>query len=263
MSLRHVSPPLSRLVRGRLAVRRLRQLSSGALRQVRNSFGEYRTYLRDLDAYYRSGEAESADILELRPRTEDRTELTPFDEHYLYQDLWAFKRILRSGIPVHVDVGSRLDLVAFLSAVTHVTFLDIRPPRLEIENFESRRGDILHLPYADRSIPSLSCLHVAEHIGLGRYGDPLDPQGTRKAMHELERVLAPGGNLYFSLPVGRPRLCFNAHRIHSPARIVEGFAGLRLVEFSGVDDEKRFRERRTLEELEGCRYACGMFIFKK
>jgi SAM-dependent methyltransferase len=254
---------LSRLVRQRLAARRLRQLSSGALRQVRKSLGEYRAYLRDLDAYYRSGGAEPAGTLELRPRTEDRTELTPFDDHYLYQDLWAFKRILRSGMPAHLDVGSRLEFVAFLSAATRVTFLDIRPPRLEIENLECRKGDILHLPYADGSIPSLSCLHVAEHIGLGRYGDALDPHGTKKAMRELARVLAPGGSLYFSLPVGRPRLCFNAHRIHSPAQIVEGFAGLRLVEFSGVDDEKIFRERRPLEELEGCRYACGMFMFTK
>lgn len=263
MSVLKVRPPLSFQGRQRLLARRLRHLASGALRQIRTSLRDYRRYLRDLDVYYRSAGAEPVETLDLQPRTGDRIEFTPFDAHYLYQDLWAFKRVLRSGAQAHVDVGSRLDFVAFLSAVTQVTFIDIRPPRLEIENFESRKGDILHLPYADRSIQSLSCLHVAEHIGLGRYGDAIDPEGTKKAMRELERVLAPGGNLYFSLPVGRPRLCFNAHRIHSPAQIVAGFAGLRLLEFSGVDDEKRFRERRPLEELEGSRYACGMFWFTR
>ncbi len=86
------------------------------------------------------------------------------------------------------------------------------------------------------------------HIGLGRYGDPLDPEGTIKAINELKRVLvlAVGGNLYFSLPVGSPRLCFNAHRIHSPGQILEYFSDLKLVEFSGVDDKGNFLENIIL-----------------
>ena len=67
---------------------------------------------------------------------------------------------------------------------------------------------------------------MAEHIGLGRYGDPLDPLGTRKAAAELQRVLAPGGQLLFSLPVGRPRVEFNAHRVHDPHEVASWFDGL-------------------------------------
>jgi hypothetical protein len=84
-----------------------------------------------------------------------------------------------------------------------------------LDNFISKRGSILLIPYENNSIKSLSCLYVAEHIGLGRYGDPLDPFGTKKAAKELSRVLALDGNLYFSLPIGKPKLYFNAHRIHS------------------------------------------------
>jgi SAM-dependent methyltransferase len=94
--------------------------------------------------------------------------------------------------------------------VTRVAFLDVRPLDADIEDLEPIAGSVLELPFADRSLPSVSCLHVAEHIGLGRYGDPLDPAGTRKAIAELQRVTAPGGQLLFSLPVGRQRLCFNA-----------------------------------------------------
>ena len=103
------------------------------------------------------------------------------------------------------------------------------------------------------------CLHVAEHIGLGRYGDPLDPLGTRKAAAELERVVAPGGQLLFSLPVGRPRVEFNAHRVHDPAEVASWFSRCSLREFAGVDDGGVFRRHRSLDELAGATYACGMY----
>ena len=122
---------------------------------------------------------------------------------------------------------------------------------------------MLALPFADRSLESVSCLHVAEHIGLGRYGDELNPEGTRKAAAELQRVLQPGGRLLFSLPVGRPRLCFNAHRIHSPEQIVAMFPELELVEFSGVDDAGSSSVTARSQSSSGSRYACGMFHFTR
>jgi hypothetical protein len=100
-------------------------------------------------------------------------------------------------------------------------------------------------------------------VGLGRYGEPLDPLGTKKACRELARILAQGGNLYFSLPVGRPKLRFNAHRIHSPQQIIEYFNGLQLVELSGVNDEGNFIKNIEMVELENSDYGCGLFHFTK
>lgn len=124
-------------------------------------------------------------------------------------------------------------------------------------------ADILHVPFGSGTVESLSCLHVAEHIGLGRYGDSLNPYGTRQATRELARVLATGGSLYFALPVGKPRVCFNAHRIHAPATIREYFSDLELIELSGVHDDGRFVEHVNLAEFDKSEYACGMFWFKK
>ena len=184
--------------------------------------------------------------------------------HYFYQDIWAFTKIYNSKTPLHVDVGSKAEFVGFLTAITNVEFVDIRPLDAPyLKNFKSIAGSILEMPYEDSSIQSLSCLHVAEHIGLGRYGDPLDPLGTKKAAAELTRCLAKGGNLYFSLPVGKSKLCFNAHRIHSPEQILEYFADLKLVEFSAYDDQKKFIENTDPKTVANNKFACGMFWFTK
>src|ERR1035437_9128085 len=84
--------------------------------------------------------------------------------------------------------------------------------------FHSGREALPSFQYRIKVLVSVSCLHVAEHIGLGRYGDPIDPLGTNKALLELQRVLAPGGVLLFSMPVGRERVEFNAQRIWDPRR---------------------------------------------
>jgi len=208
--------------------------------------------------------AESISFSDTYPCLFDRTAKTSVDSHYFYQHIWAFKKILDSSCESHVDVGSNVDFVGLLSTISPVEFVDIRPLAVSnVKNLKSTKGSILDLPYEDDSVESISCLHVAEHIGLGRYGDPLDPLGTKKAACELSRCLAKGGNLYFSLPVGKPRICFNAHRIHSPSQIMEYFSDLKLVEFSGTDDNKKFSENIDINALEQSRYACGMFWFTK
>lgn len=224
---------------------------------------KYISYFSALRQYKGMNGAENISAHDLYPVLDEKTSTTSFDTHYFYQDIWAFRKIFESGAKAHVDVGSKVDYVGFLSAITQTTFIDIRPLVTDLTNLESKSGSILAMPYPDNSISSLSCLHVAEHIGLGRYGDPLDPLGTVKACKELQRVLAPGGNLYFALPIGRPRVCFNAHRIHSTDQILEYFSGLKLVEFSFVNDKGHFLQNTQPEIAQDAKYGCGLFQFTK
>jgi SAM-dependent methyltransferase len=221
----------------------------------------YKRFFSDLRRYRQLAPAEHVTLADAYPQIHDMTPTSAFDAHYFHQDTWAAQRVAELGPQRHVDVGSRVDYVGFLTAVTAVTFVDIRPLEAEIEGLTSVAGSLLEMPFDDRSVESLSCLHVAEHVGLGRYGDPLDPHGTVKAAAELQRILAPGGQLLFSGPTGRPRTCFNAHRIHAPAEVVAMFPELELREFSGVDDSGAFRRHRDLEELADQRYACGLYLF--
>ena len=233
------------------------------LSKLKKGIPNFFKYFRDWKKYSRMEGAEPIKFIDTNPCIHDKTKTTYFDYHYFYQDIWAFKRIYESKCKHHVDVGSRIDFVGFLTAITKVTFIDIRPLIANLENFESRKGNILSMPYETNSILSLSCLHVAEHIGLGRYGDPLDPLGTKKAAKELSRILAFEGNLYFSLPIGKPRLCFNAHRIHSTQQILNYFSDLMLIELSGVNDDGDFIRNIDRVTLDSCDYGCGLFWFTK
>lgn len=223
----------------------------------------YVRYIYDMMKYTTMKGAEPFRLLNLYPKIHERTEETHFDYHYFYQDTWAGKKIYASSPKHHYDVGSLISLIGYLTTFTKVTFVDIRPLKAKLKNLYSSKGDILHMPFKNNSIVSLSCLHVAEHIGLGRYGDRLDPYGTQKACKELARVLARHGRLYFSLPVGKPRVCFNAHRIHSVGQILEYFKDLELVELSGINDKGNFKEHIDRRTLDNAHYGCGLFVFTK
>jgi hypothetical protein len=228
-----------------------------------NSIPRYFGFIADWIRYSRKEGAEDIKLLDVRPCLHEKTKTSEFDKHYFYQDIWAFQRIYKSKVGHHIDVGSRIDFIGFLSVITKVNFIDIRPIETNIENLEPTKGDILSLPFKNDSILSLSCLHVVEHIGLGRYGDPINPFGTKKACKELSRILVKGGNLYFSLPIGKPKLCFNAHRIHSSSQILQYFESLELVEFSGVGDDGIFKENISINTFNNANYACGLFHFRK
>lgn len=222
-------------------------------------------YLRDLWKYKSlMKKAEANTKLYYVPLVFDRDPAShTYDKHYVNMDRWAFKKLLLNKPAGHVDVGSSIRFLSVASLAAKVTFVDIRPVKLDFDNFECIEGSILKMPFADNSVNSLSCLHVAEHIGLGRYGDPLDAEGTKKACQELARVLAPGGKLYFALPVGKTAVYFNAHRVHAPSVILSYFPGLKLQSFSVVNDEGHFIENAKPEEFENAWYACGCFEFTK
>jgi hypothetical protein len=50
------------------------------------------------------------------------------------------------------------------------------------------------IPYPDNSIEYINSLCIIEHIGLGRYCDPVDSQGVEKTILELRRVMHSGGS---------------------------------------------------------------------
>jgi hypothetical protein len=167
----------------------------------------------------------------LYPCMTDKTAVTPLEPTYFFQDSWAAGCVFRNRPKQHVDVGSAAKTIGIISQFVPTTFIDIRPIELHLDGLTFKDGSILALPYGDASVESISSLCVVEHIGLGRYGDALDSFGSEKAIRELQRVVAPGGNLYLSLPVdSENRVYFNAHRSFTRGYVMSLFHGFRLVE---------------------------------
>ncbi len=196
----------------------------------------------------------------------DKTRETNFDAHYIYHPAWA-ARIIKKINPVeHVDISSTLHFCSILSAFIPVRFYDYRLANVQLSGLISEKADLTNLPFKDNSIPSLSCMHTVEHIGLGRYGDTLDPSGDLKAIAELKRVLTMGGNLLFVVPIGKPKICFNAHRIYSYEQILKYFDGLTLMQFSLIPDNairSGIIINATKEQSDVQNYGCGCFWFVK
>jgi len=193
----------------------------------------------------------------------DATLETLFDAHYIYHTAWAARRLKINPVEEHVDIASDIRFVTLASSFQKILFGDYRPAKIELSNLRSVPINLLALPFKDQSLQSLSCMHVVEHVGLGRYGDSLDFNGHLKAISELKRVVAARGLLYFVTPVGVPSIVFHAHRIFSPFDIVKWFDGFDLIEFALITDDRRFFEGATLESAAVQRYGCGCFLFRR
>lgn len=174
---------------------------------------------------------DKASLEKLYPCLNDKTELTKIDPVYFYQDNWAFEKVVKVMPEKHYDIGSHHKYVALLSQIIPVTMIDIRPLTLPVNNLTFIKGSLLDLPFTNDSISSLSSLCVVEHIGLGRYGDPIDPLGSEKAFKEIARVIKPKGNLYISVPIEKVgKVYFNAHRSFNEEYILKILGDFSLVE---------------------------------
>ncbi|MGC3970392.1 MAG: DUF268 domain-containing protein [Pirellulales bacterium] len=72
---------------------------------------------------------------------------------------------------------------------------------------------------APRRFDAVVSISSVEHDGLGRYGDPLRPDGDLTAMRAFRDLLKPDGVLILAVPVGPDLLVWNAHRIYGPRRL--------------------------------------------
>lgn len=234
------------------------------LKRVKN-FNNYRKwYFDDLRRYKEMAKIKgiNEEFVDF-PVVTDKTLTTGFDTHYVYQGPWVFEKLLKTRPKKHVDVGSQINYMGFFSSMFPTTFVDIRPTKADFNNFTELKGSILKLPFKNKSVESLSCLHVVEHIGLGRYGDSIDPEGSKKACKELQRVLKKNGNLFFSVPIGQEKTYFNAHKVFNPQTIIDYFSELELVKFDLIDDRGRIVKDCSIIRANKNKYGCGLFWFKR
>jgi SAM-dependent methyltransferase len=185
---------------------------------------------------------------------------------YFHQDLWAARKVFAARPARHIDVGSRIDgFVGHLLTFMAVEQVDIRPLANPPQGLHLIHADAVTMQgFPDDSLLSISSLHAAEHFGLGRYGDPIDPGAHIKFMRSLQRVLAPGGHLYFSVPIGpRDEVHFHAERVLNASTVMQTFDQLTLASFGKVTSGGGLIEAATSRDMDSAGRACGLFEFTK
>jgi hypothetical protein len=232
-----------------------------ALRAAPIFVGEVRRF-RSLSAT--AGEPKPR-LLQMLPALADRYEQAGSGAtEYFLADLWAARRIFRAAPERHIDIGSRIDgLIAHLLTFREVQVVDIRPLTSNLRGLEFIQADATSLEGIESgSLASVSSIHALEHFGLGRYGDTLDPIGHLKGLAALGRVVAPGGDLYVGVPIGRPVVEFNAHRVLDVKTVPAALPGFEVVEFSHVVAGS-LHERSDPEDAGRLIYACGLYHLRR
>lgn len=191
--------------------------------------------------------------------------------HYFHQDIYVAQKVFRNNPQRHIDIGSRIDgFVAHVASFRKIEILDIRELKSNIENVTFTKADLMNVPVdLIASCDSISSLHAIEHFGLGRYGDPIDYFGHKKALDNILRMLKPGGKFYFSVPIGEQRIEFNAHRVFSVAYLVDLLQkNYKIDSFAFVDDSGDLHANPPFTDEQiannyGCHYGCGIFELTK
>jgi ubiquinone/menaquinone biosynthesis C-methylase UbiE len=158
------------------------------------------------------------------------------------------KRILDLGC-----CGSKLpiELAKLGHEVYGIDVGDYPDPKL----FTFIQGDIRQMPFNAEFFDVVTAVSTIEHIGLGRYGDPIAPDGDKEAMGETRRVLKRGGQLLMTLPCGKDTICHSKdgvplHRAYSPTSLNNLLSRLKILEISYIVKKRGMWVPATVSEVE-------------
>jgi hypothetical protein len=192
------------------------------------------------------------------------------NSHYFIQDLYVSQKIFNENPKNILDIGSRIDgFVSSVASFREIDVVDIRPLEEKIHNINFKKFDIMNnVDELNEKYDYVTSLHAIEHFGLGRYGDPIDPDGHIKGIKNFHKILKVDGVLYLSFPIGDNRIVFNGHRIFSIdyiKPILESY--FKIESFSFISDtgvlHKNVKLNETNKNNFDCKFGCGIFKLKK
>ncbi len=140
-----------------------------------------------------------------------------------------------------IVIGTRsvwLEAIALDAGVSKVITLDYTRKKYEEKDILEwiHVNDYLDYLIENKKIEEIdnaASFSSIEHSGLGRYGDPLDPNGDIKAVQQVHCMIKPGGLFFLGLPSSDDNssfIEFNAHRVYGTKRLKKLLVGWDFLE---------------------------------
>ncbi|MBT9150327.1 MAG: Ubiquinone biosynthesis O-methyltransferase [candidate division WS2 bacterium] len=125
-----------------------------------------------------------------------------------------------------------------------------KPPK-----FTFVQANLECLPFDNDFFDIVTAISTIEHVGLGRYGDPISPDGDKKAMEEIKRVVKPGGKIIITIPCEVDTICYSKdgvplHRVYSPISLNNLLSRLKILEISYIIKRRRIWFPASVSEVE-------------
>jgi len=163
---------------------------------------------------------------------------------YFFESLKHFKldgkdvAVIGSQTPFYESVC----IQAGAKSVTTIEYnrLEYNHPRITtitVEHFYSSNQRI-------KLFDAVVAISSVDHDGLGRYGDPINPQGDVEAMRELRCMLKPGGLLFVGIPIGPDLIVWNMGRRYGSKRLPVLLDGWRVKQRFGWEESMLHRSSK-------------------
>jgi hypothetical protein len=81
-----------------------------------------------------------------------------------------------------------------------------------------------------------------EHDGLGRFGDPIDPNADLDIMKKMKSIVKKRGLLFLAVPIGKDVIKWNLNRVYGKIRFPKLIEGWELIDSFGFKEEDFNRE---------------------
>ncbi|NJD53194.1 MAG: DUF268 domain-containing protein [Candidatus Methanoperedens sp.] len=147
---------------------------------------------------------------------------------------------LKIGADVGCETGA-YPAIQIAAGIEICNVFEIRDIEVDNEKVIVQRIDLCNNSNLQPKYDLITCISTIEHIGLGRYSDPLDSFGDLKMMDSIRKIMKPGGFAIIVFPCHpdyEGHVVFNAHRLYTPYRIAQLFEGFEIVDIPGVKESE-------------------------
>lgn len=158
--------------------------------------------------------------------------------HYDAFAYWEGKRLAEIGSNLNIlDIGNRKCINSMLSSQHNVTSIVLKSCGDDISKVKYVIQDVSDpLPFSASSFDVFTSAATLHLIGLGRYGDRLNPNALPSLINELDRVMKPESHLIFSAQLDdKSRLLFSNGWVFTLNFIQMLFANWELLSHHIVD----------------------------